>query len=180
MNLDRLAFLDEYLQHWDNFARGCEDSQYINRHIQKFYAALVDALENKDPRAVPRAAFYFFVQVFFFLPEASELYQALYATGQGQLRAREVGKRGAFLDSSQVWTWWRAHSTEYPDYLLLQEWTRRRFAQQIVIPAYERLARNPVTPSPVILRQARDKFSRSVPSEARDQRREISDIGDNL
>lgn len=143
MNLDRLVFLDQYLQHWDNFAIGFEDNQYINRHAQEFYDGLVSALENKDWRAVPRAAFYFFVQVFLFLPEESKLYQVLYEIGQGQLRAREIKRKGRFLDSSQMWAWWQIYSAEYPQYFLLQKWIMRPFAQQTVIPTYKRLAQPP-------------------------------------
>ena len=140
MDSEKLALLDEFLQHWDSFAQGHEDTKYINAHQQEFYNALVDALQAGDTHAMPCCVFFFFVQVFFFLPEESRLYRVLHKLSNGQLQARVVKEKGKLLDSSQMWTWWQHHSAEYPIYGLLQEWMTRPFTQETVIPQYEQLA----------------------------------------
>jgi hypothetical protein len=134
--------IDGFLKHWDNFAKGNEDSEYLIVNTQSFYDNINKLLDENNQKVVPRVVFYFFVQAFYFLEEDTRLYSSLHRISGGKLIAVEVKEKGKLLDSSLIWKWWKTSSQNYPKYPLLENWINSTFAKETVIPMYERLSKN--------------------------------------
>jgi hypothetical protein len=129
--------VDGYLAKWDRFAQG-ENTlvPFLRDNKSAFEAALSRLLMAKDPRAPARMVFYPVVQVGGAIPAESELGKAT-ATILGHdfpVTTTKEGERVYFC--GDLYFWWEANQDKFQAYPLFVEWSKRDFAQTVVIPMF--------------------------------------------
>jgi hypothetical protein len=131
-----LKLVDAYLQLWDRFARGRNELvPALNKGRQPFEAALTRLLTVRDPRAPSRTVFSAVVQVGGSIPANSKIGLEFAAMApECRVMTDDDGSRSYF--AGDLYYWWRDHGLRYAGFPLFEEWTRRDFAQQTVIPIY--------------------------------------------
>ncbi len=135
----RMAFIDEYLKTWDDFAQGAnEKAALIREERDSFECELAEALTQKDKRAPARLVFSSVVTV----GMPVELEGALGAAfkelvGEAVPKTTFEGRDCYF--SADLYFWWQENKAKYEASPLFDEWSKREFAQKSVIPMFEKL-----------------------------------------
>lgn len=103
---------------------------------EAFEESLAQMLEAGDRRAVKRLVFYAVVQVGGSIPADSRLGKAAAAVlaPECQLSGADEGNPRYF--AGDLFLWCRENGWRFESFPLLDEWTRRDFAQQVAIPMY--------------------------------------------
>jgi hypothetical protein len=111
-----------------------------------FEAALVRLLEKKDPRAPARMVFYPVVQVGGFIPLDSALGRAAKSTVKDEIRPfiDKQGKEHYF--AADLYLWWEQHESEFVPFGQFDEWRKRPFGRDTVIPGYRKMASQSTKP----------------------------------
>ena len=134
-----LQVVDGYLEKWDRFAQG-ENQLVPELRDSKagFEAALARLLAAGDKRAPARMVFYPVVEVGGSISAESELGKAS-ATVLGPdfpVTTMKDGQRVYF--GGDLYLWWENNRDKYESFDLFDEWSKRDFAQTVVIPMYRR------------------------------------------
>jgi hypothetical protein len=145
------GFIDQYLATWDKFAQGANDLMpLLKADAAKFRNQLAAALREGDQRGPSRFVFYAVVQVGGFIPADSELGRAFHER-IGDAVPIFVSEKDATRSyfAGDLYFWWEAHKTEFPSFLLYDEWRQGDFARNVAIKMYDSAAKNsPGTGSP--------------------------------
>jgi len=134
-----LQLVDGYLEKWDRFAQS--ENQLVPElrdNKTGFEAALARLLRAGDKRAPARMVFYPVVQVGGSIPADSELGKASAAVlgPDFPVTTTKEGERVYF--GGDLYLWWEANRGKYEAFPLFDEWSKRDFAQSVVIPMYRR------------------------------------------
>lgn len=137
-----LELTDAYLEKWDRFAQG-ENRLVPELRDSKaaFETALARLLGAGDKGAPARMVFYPVVQVGGFIPADSELGKASAAVlgPDFPVTTTKEGQRVYF--SGDLYLWWEANLAKYEAFPLFDEWSKRDFAQTVVIPMFRSTAK---------------------------------------
>ena len=140
MNSD-IQLVDSYLEKWDRFAQG--ENQLVPELRESeagFEAALARLLLAGDKRAPARMVFYPVVQVGGSIPISSELGKACSAV-LGPDFPVTTGEEGEHIYfGGDLFLWWEANRAKYESFPLFDEWSKRDFAQTVVIPMFRSVA----------------------------------------
>lgn len=143
-DMDRdIQLVDNYLSKWDRFALGENQLFPILRESKPaFEAALVRLLQADDKRATARLIFYPVVQVGGSIPANSELGKASGSVlgSDFPISTTKEGKQVYF--GGDLYLWWESTHNKYEAYPLFDEWSKRDFAQTVVIPMFRSAAKN--------------------------------------
>lgn len=131
-----LKVVDAYLHLWDRFAQGRNELvPALNKGREAFEAALTRLLTARDPRAPGRAVFSAVVQVGGSIPADSVIGREFAAMApECRVFTDEGGTQTYF--AGDLYFWWTDHGSRYAGFPLFDEWARRDFARQTVIPMY--------------------------------------------
>ncbi len=134
--------VDDYLEKWDRFAQG--DNQLVPElrdNKAAFEVALARLLRADDKRAPSRMVFYPVVQVGGSIAVDSELGKASAAVvgSDFPITTTKEGERVYF--SGDLYLWWEANRSKYEPFPLFDEWSKRDFAQNVVIPMFRSAAK---------------------------------------
>ena len=140
MNRD-LQLVDRYLEKWDRFAQG-ENQLVPELRDSKagFEAALTRLLAAGDKRAPARMVFYPVVEVGGAIPADSELGKASAAVLGPNFPVTTTKEERRVYFCGDLYLWWEANRAKYEAFPLFDEWSKRDFAQAVVIPMYRRMA----------------------------------------
>jgi hypothetical protein len=135
---DDLQMVDDYLTKWDRFATGKSELAPFLRENQKgFEAALTRLLKMKDKRAPSRMVFYPVVKVGGSIAVNSDLGKASAAILGGDLPVTTTKEGERVYFAGDLFFWWQDNGKAYEAYPLFEEWSKRDFAQTVVIPMYK-------------------------------------------
>ena len=126
------------LPKWDRFANGQEDLlPFLRENKKSFEATLTRLLGAKDNRAVARMVFYPVVQVGGSIQANSELgiAAAKILGNEFPVTNSKDGERNYF--AGDLFFWWEENGNRCDAFPLLEEWSKREFAQTVVIPMYK-------------------------------------------
>ena len=137
-----LQLVDGYLEKWDRFAQS--ENQLVPElrdNKTGFEAALARLLRAGDKRAPARMVFYPVVQVGGSIPADSELGKASAAVlgPDFPVTTTKEGERVYF--GGDLYLWWEANRGKYEAFPLFDEWSKRDFAQTVVIPMFRSAAK---------------------------------------
>jgi hypothetical protein len=135
-------FVDGYLEKWDRFAQG--ENQLVPElrdNKAEFEVALARLLRSGDKGAAARMVFYPVVQVGGLIPTDSELGKASAALlgSDFPITTTKEGERVYF--GGDLYLWWEANRSKYEPFPLFDEWSKREFAQTVVIPMFRSAAK---------------------------------------
>jgi hypothetical protein len=133
------SFIDQYLQDWDTFAQfnnGLVDS--INSRTVKFKSELAKAIEDNPKKALPRAVFYAVVQVGGSYSIDSEIGKIITKQTNNKIPIHITDEKKQIYFSGDLFLWWEDQKSDFESYPLLEEWIKRDFAQETVIPIYRK------------------------------------------
>jgi hypothetical protein len=138
-----LQLVDGYLEKWDRFAQG-ENHLVPELRDNKaaFEAALTRLLCAGDRRAPARMVFYLVVQVGGAIPTESELGKASAAVLGPDFRVTTTKEGERVYFGGDLYLWWEPNRGPHEVFPLFDEWTKRDFAQTVVIPMFRSAAKD--------------------------------------
>ena len=137
-----IAVVDAYLSKWDRFAQGEEALvPQLREGKNTFESALTRVLRAKDERGPARLVFYPIVQVGGGIPLESELGKAAAEVVGSDCRLTTTKSGARIYFAGDLYFWWKRHGSAFQAYPLFDEWQRRDFAQTVVLPMYEKVAK---------------------------------------
>jgi hypothetical protein len=133
-----LQVVDEYLSKWDRFGQGENElAPFLRENQAAFETALTRMLNAKDKRAPARMAFYPVVQVGGAIPVDSDLGKAAAAVLGPEFPITITKKQGRVYFCGDLFFWWQDNGQKFEAYPLFGEWSKREFAQTVVIQMYK-------------------------------------------
>jgi hypothetical protein len=133
-----LQTVDAYLTKWDRFASVENDLvPFLRENKEAFEGALTRLLNARDSHAAGRMVFYSVVQVGGSILVDTELGKAASAVlgAEFPVTTSKQGERNYF--AGDLFFWWQDNGKTYEAYPLFEEWSKRDFAQTVVIPMYK-------------------------------------------
>lgn len=144
MKIDDFSFIDGYLTNWDAFAQGQKELlTTIKKDVTQFSSELSKALDKGDKRAPSRFVFFAVVQVGGFIPLDSQLGKAFHKqVGETVpiFTSEEDGKKSYF--AGDLYFWWEKHKSEFAEYSLYDEWSKREFTRNVALKLYQSTSKN--------------------------------------
>lgn len=130
---DDIAFIDEYLNFWDCFARGQNElAPFLRDNRDIFEAALARLIRRNESIAAPRLVFYAVVQIGGFIMLNSELGQAAssWLGPTFPVFTAPDGSKSYF--AGQLYFWWEENAANCSSFLLLDDWLSREFSARVI------------------------------------------------
>jgi len=133
-----ISFLDEYLVAWDRFAQGDSSLvEFLREKRERFEQELAELIWSGDKRAAGRLVFYTVVQVGGGIPCDSDLGKACEELLGADFPRLSPEKGGKVYFAGDLFFWWEANKQSYGPFELFDDWCRREFANETVIPMYK-------------------------------------------
>jgi hypothetical protein len=137
-----IELVDGYLQKWDRFAQGENDLVSALRDGKApFEAALTRLLKAKDERGPARMVFYAVVQVGGAIQAESELGKAAGEVLGPEFPVTTTKESDRVYFAADLYFWWEREQKRFDAWPLFAEWQTREFAQMVVIPMYDKVAK---------------------------------------
>jgi hypothetical protein len=136
------VFIDDYLNRWDQFSQGSNQLiPSLKSDKERFLDELTTAVSMGDKRAMSRVVFYAVVQVGGFIPYDSPLGKAIEKAVGSQVAISSLDNGEKSYFAGDLYFWWEGHKKDYTAYPLYDEYIKRDFAKQTVIPMYTAVAK---------------------------------------